>query len=82
MAPKPGRPQEYCPWCGQPLKPIFIHGAAHCAVCGVPVYPCCEGAPVGAGQQPVEYCPLPSHEAQAEGGERRRRAKRSAGRAG
>ncbi len=46
---------ERCPWCGRPLRLVFVHGHEQCAYCGAPVLPCCEGTPLGPG----EACPLP-----------------------
>lgn len=33
----------WCPWCGQSLEVIWVHGHGQCRVCGTNVHPCCDG---------------------------------------
>ncbi len=76
--PAPGTPTaERCPWCGRPLRLVFVHGHEQCASCGAPVVPCCEGTPLGPG----EVCPLPEPPAAKPAADEPRPA-RKGGRAG
>ncbi len=64
MAPR-AEPREICPWCGQPLRPVVVHGEIRCGRCHMPVVLCCEGAPLR--EQEVPACPLPPAPAAAAG---------------
>jgi len=35
-----------CPWCGEAVGVVLVHGHAQCVVCGMNVESCCEGAPM------------------------------------
>ena len=32
-----------CPYCGQPLQVIEVHGHSQCSICKTNVAPCCSG---------------------------------------
>jgi uncharacterized Zn finger protein (UPF0148 family) len=34
---------ERCPYCGMPLRTIWVHGHGQCAACGTNVDECCRG---------------------------------------
>ena len=32
-----------CPYCGQSIQTVFVHGHAQCICCNSNIEPCCEG---------------------------------------
>ena len=50
MSARHGEPARPCPFCGQTLAVVHVHGHGQCANCGTNVEPCCGGAANGDAQ--------------------------------
>jgi hypothetical protein len=53
---------QLCPYCGQPLRLVWVHGHGQCAVCHTNVDECCRGESAG-GEKPSAEGPPPAEEA-------------------